>query len=298
MVFVDQFFKMYFDIKKIKFDNFYILVFVFNFVCLFPVIKDFSIRLLFIGIIYFFIGVKLFRQKPFNDFKGFLIILFPFIFFHTITAYQNHFETRTYGGIPFLLWSIITSFLVINVYKANRKIFLITSCTYLSLLLICSLFLSNYYNFLNYKKSDLLNKDLSAESVISNHKEISLNKFKGKILIIDFWSTNCLPCINGFEKFNELKKSNQLNKELKFITINIPNSSNKNRIEEMIDKYNLDSFIASDKLKDKVNSHGVPLYLIVSSELKIKYTGTLNFGKFEFYNNFYNIINDIKDEKN
>jgi thiol-disulfide isomerase/thioredoxin len=37
-------------------------------------------------------------------------------------------------------------------------------------------------------------------------KRSSLHKFKGKVLIIDFWSVYCIPCINAFPSFNALLK--------------------------------------------------------------------------------------------
>lgn len=37
-------------------------------------------------------------------------------------------------------------------------------------------------------------------------KHSSLHKLKGKMLIIDFWSVYCVPCINAFPSFNALLK--------------------------------------------------------------------------------------------
>ena len=37
-------------------------------------------------------------------------------------------------------------------------------------------------------------------------KHSSINKLKGKVLIIDFWSVYCIPCVNAFPSFNALLK--------------------------------------------------------------------------------------------
>lgn len=37
-------------------------------------------------------------------------------------------------------------------------------------------------------------------------KKISSDKFKGKILVVDFWATWCVPCIAEVPKYNKLQQ--------------------------------------------------------------------------------------------
>ena len=48
--------------------------------------------------------------------------------------------------------------------------------------------------------------------------EISLSDFKGKIVILDFWSTTCSACIQAFPKIDSLQ--NQFKDQLQFIAVN------------------------------------------------------------------------------
>lgn len=50
--------------------------------------------------------------------------------------------------------------------------------------------------------------------------KITTNKFKGKLLIIDFWATWCSPCLKEAPKFKELERKYE-NEKVEFITISV-----------------------------------------------------------------------------
>jgi uncharacterized protein (TIGR03435 family) len=48
---------------------------------------------------------------------------------------------------------------------------------------------------------------ITFENVINyNCPELSITDFKGKLIILEFWSTNCISCIQGFPKLDSLQK--------------------------------------------------------------------------------------------
>ena len=47
----------------------------------------------------------------------------------------------------------------------------------------------------NYTPVDPVGPEINFEILAQNGKILSLNKFKGKLLLINFWATWCAPCI-------------------------------------------------------------------------------------------------------
>lgn len=61
--------------------------------------------------------------------------------------------------------------------------------------------------------------DVILRNVINyNTDEIRLSDFKGKLMILDFWSTSCSACIQGFSKIDSLQ--NKFNDQIQFIAVN------------------------------------------------------------------------------
>lgn len=84
----------------------------------------------------------------------------------------------------------------------------------------------------NYKFSNILN---------SKQKEISLNDFKGKPVILEFWATWCGPCIPAMKKLDSIQT--KFEDKIEIITI----SAEKNeRLEKFIKSSNTSLRIVSD----------------------------------------------------
>jgi thiol-disulfide isomerase/thioredoxin len=53
-----------------------------------------------------------------------------------------------------------------------------------------------------------------------NGNEVSLEQFKGKIVIIDFWATWCGPCLQSFPGLQTSVDKYKDNNDVKFLFIN------------------------------------------------------------------------------
>ncbi|RKE02414.1 TlpA family protein disulfide reductase [Marinifilum flexuosum] len=68
-------------------------------------------------------------------------------------------------------------------------------------------------------------------------EEVKLEKFKNKVLVIDFWSTHCKPCIQDFPDLEKVKGILKDSTNIQFIGICI--DTDKQRWKDMLDKYKL-----------------------------------------------------------
>jgi len=100
----------------------------------------------------------------------------------------------------------------------------------------------------NYKFSNILNSEQS---------QISLDDFKGKPVILEFWATWCGPCIPAMKKLDSLK--NTYGDEIEIITVS---SEDQQRLEKFIKSSQTSLRIVSDTthiktFKYKVIPHSI-----------------------------------------
>ena len=153
-----------------------------------------------------------------------------------------------------------------------------------------------------FKKPDLKNLILiknpkSYEDVIFmdiNQKNVNLDDFKGKLIILNFWATWCAPCKEEMPSLDDLQSNAKLD-NLKIFPINIgQEDSSKSKIffRELNIK-NLDIYIdAPITLAKKFSLRGVPTTILFNKEGKefARIMGSIDFHDQEFINwlKFYN----------
>ena len=99
-----------------------------------------------------------------------------------------------------------------------------------------------------------------------------LEKHRGKVLYIDFWSSDCLPCLKQFEAAKALKTAYK-DKELVQIYLSI--DSDKKAWLKACQKFDLnqDSYFVKNKHVSKqlaaLNVHYIPHYLIYDKAGKL-----------------------------
>lgn len=118
--------------------------------------------------------------------------------------------------------------------------------------------------------------DLVLHNVI-NYKDsvIQLSDFRGKLVILDFWSAFCSPCIELFGHLMELKK--QFGNKIEIILFNTKNHDSKEKIQHVLDNYRKKHGIAvtlpvaydSRRLDSLVSFRTIPHELWISPEGKV-----------------------------
>ena len=147
-----------------------------------------------------------------------------------------------------------------------------------------------------FEKPDLKNlvliKNLKTyEEVIFkdiNQKNVNLDDFKGKLVIINFWATWCAPCKDEMPSLDNLQSNTKLN-NLKIFPINVgqEDRSQSERFFKELNINNLDIYIdAPITLAKKFSLRGVPTTILFNKEGKefARILGSIDFNDEEFIN--------------
>ena len=127
-----------------------------------------------------------------------------------------------------------------------------------------------------------------------NEKNVNLDDFKGKLIILNFWATWCAPCREEMPSLDNLQSNIKLN-NLKIFPINIGQEdiSKSESFFRKLNIKNLDIYIdAPITLAKKLALRGVPTTILFNKEGKefARIIGSIDFNDEEFINwlKFYN----------
>ena len=121
-----------------------------------------------------------------------------------------------------------------------------------------------------------------------NQKDVDLNDFKGKLLILNFWATWCAPCKEEMPSLDKLQSNTKLN-NIKIFPINIGQEdiSKAEFFFKELNIKNLDIYMdAPITLAKKFSLRGVPTTILFNKEGKefARIIGSIDFNDEEFIN--------------
>ncbi len=149
----------------------------------------------------------------------------------------------------------------------------------------------------NIKNLVLIKKPKTYEEVVfkdKNQKDVDLDHYRGKLILINFWATWCAPCKEEMPSLDILQSDIKLN-NLKVFPINIGQEDLRNSeifFKELNIK-NLDIYFdPSIKLTKKFSLRGIPTTILINKEGNefARIIGSIDFNSEEFINwlKFYN----------
>lgn len=129
-------------------------------------------------------------------------------------------------------------------------------------------------------------------------RTVNLNNLKGKILVLDIWSTSYLSCIRKFPKLEKLKEYYRNDSSVVLATLNMPfEKETPSYISRFTSNYSFTklSFQSYEEAK-KAGVKAIPLLLILDKKLKCRYAGGLHYKWNEIIVNNKRLINRLKKE--
>src|SRR5690606_9815661 len=107
------------------------------------------------------------------------------------------------------------------------------------------------------------------DTAMQGHTMVEL---KGKVVVIDIWTTWCQPCYYFYPYFENLALKHASDKVV-FLTINIDNQTThwKKSVAKTSNSL-LQWFGSSAEITHHLNITGIPRYLIIDKDGKIAYT--------------------------
>ncbi|HEV8080308.1 MAG TPA: TlpA disulfide reductase family protein [Chitinophagaceae bacterium] len=106
--------------------------------------------------------------------------------------------------------------------------------------------------------------------------EKTLDSYKGKIIVIDFWFTKCLPCINEMPILNKVMKSNK-DKSVSFLSITY-NSTDEITKFLKNNKFDFEKIVDAQNLIDQYGVSSYPVTIIIDKAQIIRF---IKLGEFE-----------------
>ena len=121
-----------------------------------------------------------------------------------------------------------------------------------------------------------------------NQKNVDLDDFKGKLILLNFWATWCAPCKEEMPSLDDLQLNSNLS-NLKIFPINIgqEDRSKSEFFFKELNIQNLEIYIdASITLAKKFALRGVPTTILINKDGKefARIMGSINFNDKEFVN--------------
>ena len=145
---------------------------------------------------------------------------------------------------------------------------------------ILSPFISEYVAYCNERTIAIIEANKSKTGSVANETpkteadvlfDSIMEKYRGKVVYVDFWATWCAPCRSGMERIKPLKEE-MANKDVEFVYITNPTSP-KGTWENLIPDIKGEHYrVSSDEwsyLAEKFNITGIPHYALVGKNGKI-----------------------------
>lgn len=251
-----------------------------------------SISILGCQIFTFIISYFFIKNHPTLSFlKSFSIIILPFLLLT--------FAVSFFSGFQFSWGLLVFTPITFNfAWQYTKKKKIITIFSFTAIIALATFFIYPNVTEFTRKKNDFSKNKVPTSIFINKEKDTVLLK-KDKILVLDFWTTNCGICFRKFPEFEKIKNKYNNNGKIEFYAVNVPvNNEVFDKRVSKIEQYNysFSKLYTTNEVENKLNIESYPQLIVIKNDT-IRYTGTFSTNKALLFHNTENIVEKLLDEK-
>ncbi len=133
----------------------------------------------------------------------------------------------------------------------------------------------------------------------TDQSELSLSSFRGKVILLNFWATWCLPCKYEMPSLNKLYN---LLKDKGFTVIAISKGESEEKIWKFLKKIPLDFWVVSDpdmKVSNAYKIFSLPITFLIDKDQKIvkRYLGEKDWTDKKIIDEIKGLLNSTSGRK-
>lgn len=245
-----------------------------------------------VSILFFLVGAYFANKEC--TFNKILILVSPFFLIYGFAIFFFH----TYHVLPILLSCPISTMIGKYYFSSNAQSIRIKGVLIILgfILFNQSIVLPNWLVF-TLNKPNFISTQLPRFAMLNEKRDtVWSDSWKGNIVILDFWSTSCAPCIKKFPELEKVKNVYSRHKNIKIFSVNLPlKRDSPHLLNRILNGYTFETLYAIDRnsLKNKIEIEKIPYVVIIDSDGIIRYRGGLHTNWNIFVSNLYFQINGL-----
>ncbi len=234
------------------------------------------------GLFYFYFAYRLFSINRLKWYYNYMVLSFTYLI---VFFFLGDLHQLTIVNFLFISFAVIAAYLFVTLKSVGGTIVGKKQKGILISFLFASLayyfFLLNFTEHIRYKDCKLPDDKKFNETFfdMSGNKVLS-SDFKGKVVVLDLWSTSCNVCFRKFPEFEKFYNSNRDKIVIYAVGLKLRSQDNTD-LKKVIEKqdYDFPFLIAErgfDYYRNRYSINGVPSVLILDTDGNIVYNNVLN----------------------